>query len=186
MYARSHSIESRRVQEFAEQQISNIIHAAYENNESTAFLDGCADQDKKGVMCLHKEHSDKFDSKESMLFAPNYGIPGDALNVKEDSNLEIFNSSMLPNQSTASDGIMPCFAERTEVPNTPTQRTSHFDLPSPSPKLKGGVNAETPGLDESSTPIEPRRLATTVFTAVLCSVCQKQRVFAKKEILATW
>jgi hypothetical protein len=174
MYARSHSIESRRVQEFAEQQISNIIHGAYENNESTAFLDGCADQDKKG------------DSKESMLFAPNYGIPGDALNVKEDSNLEIFNSSMLPNQSTASDGIMPCFAERTEVPNTPTQRTSQFDLPSPSPKLKGGVNAETPGLDESSTPIEPRRLATTVFTAVLCSVCQKQRVFAKKEILATW
>jgi hypothetical protein len=186
MYARSKSIESRRVQEFAEQQISNILHDAYEDDEPATFLDGCADQHKKGDVCLLKEHSDEINPKDSTSFAPSSSLLGDAMEVEKVYNVETFSSSMSPDQPIASDPIMQCFAERTEVPNTPTQRTSQFDLPSSSPKLKDGVFTEILGLNKGTTPIEPKGLANTAFTAVLCSLCQKQRVFAKKGTSATW
>ncbi|KAF1922052.1 hypothetical protein BDU57DRAFT_70272 [Ampelomyces quisqualis] len=69
--------------------------------------------------------------------------------------------------------------ERTEVPNTPTQRSSQLNISSPALHPRGGASWTSPQRDDSML-IEPVPRAKIASKTVLCSVCQHQRLLAKE------
>jgi hypothetical protein len=169
--SRLQSIESCRVRDFAEQQISNILNDA----KVPAYLDACAENDEKGEP----------NAKRLIMFSREIVSSSSSLNVKS-TNLKLLDSEKQPDKSAVSRRIESCLAERTEIPNTPTQRSSQFDTRNSVLKLKDDMSEENTGSDESSVSVGAERLSNIAVTAALCSVCQKQRVLVKQGHTVTW
>lgn len=69
--------------------------------------------------------------------------------------------------------------ERTEVPDTPTQRSSQLNNSSPAPHLWGGADW-SPSQGDDSMLTEPIARAHIAIETVACSVCRNQRLLAKE------
>jgi hypothetical protein len=71
--------------------------------------------------------------------------------------------------------------EVVEVPNTPTQRSSQLNMPEPIPILRCDTDMEATSPNDNSMLFDPNPPVKTACTTTLCSVCQTQRVLAKKD-----
>lgn len=86
-------------------------------------------------------------------------------------------SLIVPNESSQR-GV-----ERTEIPNTPTQRSSQLDVQSTIAESRDQTTDKVVELNSSSLPSEPSRLQAITAATTLCSWCQKQRVLARKDMV---
>ncbi|KAH8701468.1 hypothetical protein GQ44DRAFT_778591 [Phaeosphaeriaceae sp. PMI808] len=72
----------------------------------------------------------------------------------------------------------------TEIPNTPTQRSSGpLSIPSALFKVQSHLTRDNSQHDDGLMLIEPARPTTIASSAVLCSACRKQRAFVKKRAM---
>ncbi|KAF2127416.1 hypothetical protein P153DRAFT_387959 [Dothidotthia symphoricarpi CBS 119687] len=70
--------------------------------------------------------------------------------------------------------------ERTEIPNTPTQRSSQIYIPELSPRRLPSLDDDVFGADDNSLLVENLLAEGTSSNAVSCSRCQKHQLFAKR------
>ncbi|OAK99702.1 hypothetical protein IQ06DRAFT_348238 [Phaeosphaeriaceae sp. SRC1lsM3a] len=68
---------------------------------------------------------------------------------------------------------------RSEIPNTPTQRSSQIKEHSPAVHAEADTLGDMQALDDASTLIEASPYEKTTFKTTLCSACLKQHVLAK-------
>jgi hypothetical protein len=140
---------------------------------------------------LHQEHDAKLDTNIPVLDLTQ-GSPDDSLKhvAPDQESTELKKSPNNIKPSEQPDVDMP---ERTEVPNTPTQRSSQLNIPSPVLNTHGGASEKVPGSgsgsDDESVLIErnppPRSVPATKST--LCSICKSMHVLAKSgNGNATW
>jgi hypothetical protein len=85
-------------------------------------------------------------------------------------------NSLMSHQASVHD------IERTEIPNTPTQRSSQLDIPNSILYFRTRATEEVAEANSSSLPSDSGRPRTITALTVLCSRCQTQRVLAKKDI----
>jgi hypothetical protein len=134
----------------------------------------------------HQKHDAKLDTTIPVLDLTQ-GSPDDSLKhvAPDQESTELKKSPNNIKPSEQPDVDMP---ERTEVPNTPTQRSSQFNIPSPVLKIHyGGASEKVPGSgsgsDDESILIEPNPPPRSVpaTKSTLCSICKSMHVLAKSE-----
>jgi hypothetical protein len=151
----------------------------YKQNGASISLDGCTeDQDNADeYACLRTPANHFFDTKTPD--SADYGALG-----KEIIDQELLEEAVLPSNTPNEASMRQLFnfgdSEAIEVPNTPTQRSSQLYMHEPMPILHSGADIEATSPDDSSLLIEPKSHAKVASTTAFCSICQTQRVFAKK------
>ncbi|KAF1849601.1 uncharacterized protein K460DRAFT_399718 [Cucurbitaria berberidis CBS 394.84] len=105
--------------------------------------------------------------------------PDKVLLVDDVLNSPVINSSKSGKDSQAiQQPNAPPILERTEVPNTPTQRSSQFDIPESAPKQRFADNSVASS--DIGLPLTgPLLFEKTTPLTVLCSICRKQRILAE-------
>lgn len=88
----------------------------------------------------------------------------------------------IPQSPLMSDQSSMREIERTEIPNTPTQRSSQLNIPSSTLEFRTRATDEVADSNSSSLPSESGRPRTITALTVLCLRCQTQRVLARKDI----
>jgi hypothetical protein len=157
-------------------QVKPSVHPQY---GASISLDGCGeDQDNANHSTCLRNTAEHLSETE----APESAYHGD---LEESTNgQELLEEAILSNnEPTEASMRLPLDVEDsevTEVPNTPTQRSSQLYKYEPMPILRSGADVEATSPDDSSMLIGPRSYAKVASTTAFCSVCRTQRVLAKK------
>lgn len=179
-------LQSCRVHEFTEEQRSNILLGAYDHHKTPSLVGFCDGQRRKSDVCRSQYSSSERNGKFMTSNFSNHKVTVEHLKDKGASQKNPTSSKDFSN-SAVSDRFNIYGTERTEIPNTPTQRSSQLDIPSSTLRPRFGMTEERFETDGSSVPIEPKQLTSnTAFMAALCSVCQKQRVPTNRDNGAVW
>jgi hypothetical protein len=150
--------------------------SSLEYNGSPASLDGCVNQLERAREIVHPSQTIEHVSKMS--------TPGSSIFVATQSSskkLNLYATTTEPSK----DAIMAPAShmsgvdrgELTEIPNTPTQRSSQRQTPEPVPEPHGSRVKETNAIPLING---PKSSAKTTLITGLCSLCHKQRVLARR------
>lgn len=91
--------------------------------------------------------------------------------------------SNFPAKGSKSDA---CVDDRTEIPNTPTQRSSQIESNESAANIQHLTLADIARRDNTSFVIEQPRTEKVTHTPVLCVACRKQHVLSKEAHIVTW
>jgi hypothetical protein len=168
----SRSTRSYSPHENTEQNVFNVVPDVYKIGEAHPRLDGCDD------LHLHQERAMKHSSNSCNINPAELPFSGRALDStdsyrKFSGTSKSLKESLMSNQSHALD------LDHTEIPNTPTQRSSQLTIPSPLLNLHGSAAEEESLPVYSILHVEPTTPERVTFGTVLCTVCHKQRLLAK-------
>jgi hypothetical protein len=174
----SASIAPRSTPTGAGQQASSDSFAPHDPKHKPPLFDGGADQQRASNVLLHREHNTAHEEKSTAV-SLSEGEPMVFSADQEETAVGIKRQSQDILVSTPS---MIHDNERTEIPNTPTQRSSSLNLPSSVFKPREPFPHKMPEHGSSAVSLDSRRPQTITSGAVLCSKCQKQRVLAKQGV----
>jgi hypothetical protein len=179
-------LQSCRVHEFTEEQRSNILLGAYDHNNMPSIVGFRDGQGRKSDVCRSQYSSSERNGELMTSNFSNHKVTVEHFKDKGAYQKNLTSSKDLSN-SAVSIRFNVHGTERTEVPNTPTQRSSQLDIPSSTLGPRFGMTEWRFETDGSSILIEPKQLTSnTAFMTALCSVCQKQRVPANRDNGAIW
>jgi hypothetical protein len=137
-----------------------------------------SNQQEATVGYSDRNHDAKSDTGISVLAFPKHGSPNVSL-----SHVALVQTSSATSEvrksPLACDQVDVDTPERTEVPNTPTQRSSQLNILSPVLKIRDGAREEGLGSDDESILVEPNPQPRSAPRTTLCSICKKLRILAK-------
>jgi hypothetical protein len=142
------------------------------------LADDCGHQRKSANQRLHQELAAKHSADWSTLAPPDDIISGGCLDYTASDHIFSGPSKSLI-KSPISGHVNTASLERTEVPNTPPQRSSQLNIPSSLIDLGGAVTEGTVVPSDGPLHVEPTPPAKVTFGTVLCTVCHKQRLLAR-------
>jgi hypothetical protein len=174
----SRSTKSCRSDENTEQNVSNVVSAVHKSGDTHPPLNGFDDECLGIDQHLRQDHA--VEHSLNFLNVNPTELPFSGRSVDStDSRRKFSDTNKSLDRSPISNQPHIIDSERTEVPNTPTQRSSQHNIPSPLLNLCGGPTEQDPLPSDGSLNIEPTPPARISFGTVLCTVCHKQRLLAK-------
>jgi hypothetical protein len=160
------------------EQIPIKVPDLHRHGDVHLLADECGHERKSANQRLHQELAAKRSADWSTLTPPDNIISGGWLDYTvSHQNFSGPSKSLI--KSPISGHANTVSLERTEVPKTPTQRSSQLNIPSSLIDLGGAVTEDTVVPGNGPLHIEPTPPAKVTFDTVLCTVCHKQRLLAR-------
>lgn len=159
---------------------AQVRPSVHTQNGACISLDGCGEDqdnvDKSACLRNLAEYLSETEASDSAY----YGDLEESTNGQELLEEAVLSNNE-PNEASMRLPLDVVDIEVFEVPNTPTQRSSHlYSKHEPMPILRSGADVEATSPDDSSMLIEPRSYAKVASTTAFCSVCRTQRMLAEK------
>jgi hypothetical protein len=160
----------------AKRQDPNVRRDLLGQDDLPTSLDGCSDPSGRVGEILNPLRITEHVSKTSAS-----GLPI-AVATKSSSEELGLQATFTESSKDAVGSPLSCMpdvdgGELVEIPNTPTQRSSQSQIPESVPELHGSRVEET---DDISLDVWLKSSAKIARTTELCSMCQKQRVLARR------